>query len=126
MEALFCQIQSQLFFIEWWVCGIITILHIILIFIALELFNPTYYLTADDSFTLTCTVKKNPHLKDNVTFKWSRNATSGVKISSNHTTSQMIIERLNPDDHSGDYTCEAYYNYSSNGASESTTLLIES
>jgi len=57
---------------------------------------------------------------------WSHNATSGVNILANRTTSQLIITKLNPDDHSGEYTCEAYYNHSSNGANESATLLIES
>ena len=45
----------------------------------------------------------------------------------NSGTSRLVIDRLNPDLHNGEYSCKAIYNNtSSNSASERTTVTIES
>ena len=103
--------------------------------IALRPFDPAHYVIADNSFTLSCVVINiSPQSNGIITFEWSKdnskidNTNQTIEISSINTgTSQLKIEKLNPNLHNGEYSCRAIYNNtSSNSASKSTNVIIES
>ena len=90
-------------------------------------FNPFYYVIVGDTFSLNCTVS-NPVSRGGITFTWYRkneNITHLTKIIANNTnrgvimsTSQLYIEQVDSDQHSGQYICLA------NGKAISTTTVI--
>ena len=83
---------------------------------------------------LNCEVDGVSLQSDIITFEWSKddniinNAKQEIQINKiNSVTSKLIIDKLNPDLHSGVYSCRAIYNNtSSNSASENTRITIES
>ena len=84
---------------------------------------------------LNCEVDNGASLQsDIITFQWSKddniinNEKQAIQINKiNSVTSELMIDKLNPDLHSGVYSCRATYNnISSNSASESTRVTIES
>ena len=105
--------------------------------IALQQFDhPVNYVTAGDPFVLDCTVVGGLKPNDIITFEWSKdndninnsNMTQMIQINMiNSETSQLVINKLNPDIHNGEYSCKAIYNNSvSNSAFENTKIAIES
>lgn len=101
--------------------------------LALQQFDSTYYVIADNSYILSCTIIGNLQSNDTITFEWSKDNSSidnsdiAQTRKVNSRTSQLIIEKLNPDLHSGEYSCKAINNNSSsNSASDNTNIIIES
>ena len=93
-------------------------------------FHPLYYVITGDTFSLNCTANDNPS-SSGITFSWYRNnedithltkiianSTSSVNIQS---TSQLYIDKLDSDQHSGRYICVA-----NNKAISTTTVIVES
>ena len=93
-------------------------------------FNPFYYVIAGDIFSLNCTAS-NPKSHGGKTFSWYRNneevtyltKTITIEIIPNFifSTSQLYIEKVVTDQHSGRYICVA-----NNQAVSTTTMIIES
>ena len=96
----------------------------------LYLLNPLHYLVAGDPFTLNCTAEDDPQSPNGIQFLWYRDdidITNKTKvIPNNHVyTSELNLNQLDSDQHSGYYLCVAYNNPSANVTS-STTLIVES
>ena len=98
----------------------------------LESFNETtYYGVANNKFTLNCYATNDVQSPNNITFEWLKD---GVKQNDSTVTikqldfsnSQLIIDRPNSDQHSGNYSCGVYNNQSSNIEYTNTTVVIES
>ena len=93
-------------------------------------FDPFYSVITGDTFSLNCTTS-NPHVSVGITFSWYRNnenITQLTKIIASDTTSQYInstsqlyIDKLDSDQHSGRYICVA-----NNKAISTTTVIVES
>ena len=89
-----------------------------------------YYVIAGDTLALNCTATDHPG-SHGITFLWYRNnedITRLTKIIANDTTSQYIqstsqlyINKLDSDQHSGRYICVA-----NNRAISTTTVIVES
>ena len=92
-------------------------------------FHPFYFVITGDTFSLNCTATDNPGSQ--ITFSWYRNnenithltrkiasSSSSVKT---QTTSQLYIDKLDSDQHSGRYVCVA-----NNRAISATTVIVES
>ena len=92
--------------------------------------DPIHYLVTGDAFTLSCTATDDPQSPDGVHFVWyqdDNDITSSTKViaSSQKYTSQLNIQQLDSDHHSGYYLCIAY-NHPSAYVTTSTTLIVES
>ena len=90
----------------------------------------TRRLVAGDAFTLSCTANDDPQSPDGVHFVWyqdDNDITSATTVIANSPkyTSQLNIQQLDSDHHSGHYSCVAY-NHPSAYVTSSTTLIIES
>ena len=93
-------------------------------------FHPFYYVITGDTFSLNCTDTDFPG-SIGITFSWYRNIediTHLTKIIANDTTaqyiqstSQLYIDKLDSDQHSGRYICVA-----NNRAISTTTVIVES
>ena len=89
-----------------------------------------HYLVAGDAFTLSCTANDDPQSPNGVHFVWyqdDNDITSATTVIANKPvyTSQLNIQQLDSDHHSGHYSCVAY-NHPSAYVTSSTTLIIES
>ena len=94
---------------------------------ALESFDPAYYLIAGHLFTLNCSATNDVTSPKNLTFIWYKGnnlITEPIRVVSS-TTSQLHIPQLDPDQHSGKYSCEVYNNHLSDSVYTSTSLIIE-
>jgi len=94
---------------------------------ALKLFDPAYYLVAGHSFALNCSATNDVDSFNNLTFAWHKDnnfITEPIRVISS-TISQLHIPQLDPDQHSGQYSCEVYNNHISNTVYTSTRLIIE-
>ena len=90
-------------------------------------FYPFYYVIAGDTFSVNCTAS-NPQSRGETRFSWYRNSeeiTNLTKIIASDvirrviiSTSQLYIEKVDSDKHSGRYICIA------NGEAISTTTVI--
>ena len=93
-------------------------------------FHPLYYVITGDTFSLNCTATDIPG-SSGITFSWYRNnenithltriiasSSSSVNIQS---TSQLYIDKLDSEQHSGRYICVA-----NNEAISTTTVIVES
>ena len=94
-------------------------------------FDPFYYVIAGDTFTLNCTVTDEPRSRDEIKFLWYKdghNITSLTKVIANNSTytSQLYIEELDSDQHSGQYMCVAYNSTTNVNATSTTTVIVES
>ena len=94
-------------------------------------FDPLYFGVAGDPFTLNCTATDNFSSSNEVKFQWYQDdrdiptkSTTTVETKKPNYTSQLRIEKLDPDQHSGQYMCVVYNNASSNATS--TALIVES
>ena len=92
--------------------------------------DPIHYLVTGDAFTLSCTANDDPQSPDGVNFVWyqdDNDITTTTKVIANNPvyTSQLNIQQLDSDQHSGHYSCVAY-NHPSAYVTSSTTLIIES
>ena len=93
-------------------------------------FDPFYYVITGDAFSLNCTATDNPNSRQ-ITFSWYRNnkhITHITTIIASDTTSQymkstsqLYIDKLDSDQHSGRYICVA-----NNRAISTTTVIVES
>ena len=93
-------------------------------------FHPFYYVITGDTFSLNCTATDIPGSRG-ITFSWYRNnddTTHLTKITFNsissqyiRSTSQLYIDKLDSDQHSGRYMCLA-----NNEAISTTTVIVES
>ena len=95
-----------------------------------EELDPTYHVVAGDAFTLSCTVTDDPQSPNGPQFLWYKNGSDIINSTETIAnkplyTSQLSIQHLDSDKHSGQYTCVAY-NHLSRNVSSSTTLVIES
>ena len=93
--------------------------------------DPFYYVIAGDTFTLNCTVTDEPQSPDGIKFLWYKNSyniTSLTKVIVNDSTytSQLYIEKLDSDQHSGQYMCVAYNSTTNVNATSTTTVIVES
>ena len=94
-------------------------------------FDPIYYVVAGDTFTLSCTANDDPQSPNGTKFLWYKDdnnitaLTEVVVADKPLYTSQLNIQQLDSDEHSGQYLCVAYNNPSANVTS-STTLVVES
>ena len=92
-------------------------------------FHPFCYVITGDTFSLKCTATDNPGSQ--ITFSWYRNnedithltriianSSSSINVQS---TSQLYIDKLDSDQHSGRYICVA-----NNRAISTTTVIVES
>ena len=86
-------------------------------------FDPFYYVIANDSFTLNCTANIDPDSRDRTTFLWYRDNHDITSLTTTIATytSQLYIEKLDSDQHSGRYICEG-----NNEAISTTTVIVES
>ena len=92
-------------------------------------FDPFNYIIAGDTFSLNCTATDNPNAL--IIFSWYRNNEDITyltrKIASittsqyKQSTSQLYIDKLDSDQHSGRYICVA-----NNRAISTTTVIVES
>ena len=92
--------------------------------------NLIHYLVTGDAFTLSCTANNDPQSPDGVHFVWyqdDNDITSATTVIANNLvhTSQLNIQQLDSDHHSGRYSCVAY-NHPSAYVTSSTILIIES
>ena len=92
--------------------------------------DPIHYLVTGDAFTLSCTANNDPQSPDGVHFVWyqdDNDITSATTVIANSPkyTSQLNIQQLDSDHHSGHYSCVAY-NHPSAYVTSSTTLIVES
>ena len=98
----------------------------------LQPLNTTYYGITDNMFTLNCAATNDPQSPNNITFEWFKDGTkqndsTGIKSKMlDVSTSQLVIDELSPDQHSGHYSCGVYNNQSSNIMYTNTTVIIES
>ena len=93
-------------------------------------FDPFYYITTGDALSLNCSATGNPNSRP-ITFSWYRNnkqITHITTIIANYLTSQymksvsqLYIDKLDSDQHSGRYICVA-----NNKAISITTVFVES
>ena len=93
-------------------------------------FNPFYYVIAGNTFSLNCTASI-PQFRGGIKFSWYRNnqvVTHLTKIIATKTirgviisTSQLYIEKVDSDQHSGRYICLA-----NDRAISTTTVIVES
>ena len=92
-------------------------------------FDPFYFVITGDIFSLNCTATDTP--RSQITFSWYRNnenitlltriiASSSSSVNT-QTTSQLYIDKLDSDQHSGRYICVA-----NNKAISTTTVIVES
>ena len=89
-----------------------------------------HYLVTGDAFTLSCTANDDPQSPNGVHFVWYQNddditSTTTVIANSPKYTSQLNIQQLDSDHHSGHYSCVAY-NHPSAYVTSSTILIVES
>ena len=96
----------------------------------IQQFDPYYYVIAGNTFTLNCTVTDEPQSPDGIKVLWYRDnhdITSLTKVIANNSTytSQLYIEELDSDQHSGQYMCVAY-NSTYVNATSTTTVVVES
>ena len=96
----------------------------------LQKLDPIHYLVAGDTFTLSCTAIDDPQSPDGVHFVWYQddtNTRSSTKLVDNKPvyTSELNIQQLDSDKHSGNYSCVAY-NHPSANVTSFTTLVVES
>ena len=97
----------------------------------IQKFKQIHYLVAGDQFTLSCTANDDRDSPNGTQFVWYKdgsNITSLTKVVPADKllyTSQLDIQQLNSDDHSGNYSCIAYNNPSAS-VNTSTTLVVES
>ena len=97
----------------------------------LQLFNSTYYGIAGNKFTLNCVATNDVDSPNTVTYEWFKD---GIKQNDSTvtvqqldvSTSQLVIDRPNSDQHSGNYSCGVYNNQSSNIVYTNTAVVIES
>ena len=80
---------------------------------------------------LNCSATNDVQSPNNITFEWfkdgKRQNDSTVIIKQvDVSTSQLIIDSPNSDQHSGNYSCGVYNNQSSNIVYTNTTVVIES
>ena len=98
----------------------------------LQPLNTTYYGITDNMFTLSCAATNDPQSPNKITFEWfkdgiKQNDSTGIKSKMlDVSTSQLVIDELSPDQHSGNYSCGVYNNQSSNIVYTNTTVIIES
>ena len=93
-------------------------------------FDPFYYIITGDAFSLNCSATSNPNSRP-ITFSWYRNnkqITHITTIIANYLTSQymksvsqLYIDKLYSDQHSGRYICVA-----KSKAISTTTVFVES
>ena len=93
-------------------------------------FHSFYYVITNDTFSLNCTATDTPGSRG-ITSSWYRNnedITYLTRIISNssssiniQSTSQLYIDKLDSDQHSGRYICVA-----NNEAISTTTVIVES
>ena len=93
--------------------------------------DPFYYVIAGDTFTLNCTVTDEPQSPDGIKILWYKNSyniTSLTKVIVNDSTytSQLYIEKLDSEQHSGQYMCVAYNSTTNTNATSTTTVIVES
>ena len=93
--------------------------------------DPFYYVIAGDTFTLNCTVTNEPQSSDGIKILWYRDnhdITSFTEVIANNSTytSQLYIEELDSDQHSGQYMCVAYNSTTNVNATSTTTVVVES
>ena len=84
-------------------------------------FDPLYYVIAGDAFILNCTVPETFH---NPTVLWYRDnhyITNLTATLASNYASQLYIEKLDSNQHSGRYICAA-----NNEAISITTIIVES
>jgi len=96
----------------------------------IQQFDSFYYVIAGDAFTLNCIATDDPQSPDELKFTWyqdNHNITNlaTVNASKPNYTSQLRIEKLDSDQHSGQYSCVAY-NAASISVSSNTTVIVES
>ena len=83
-------------------------------------------------FTLNCIATNDPQSPNKITFEWfkdgiKQNGSSEIKSKVlDESTSQLIINKLNSDQHSGRYSCGVYNNQLSNTVYTTTTVIVES
>ena len=82
-------------------------------------------------FMLNCVATNDVDSPNDITFEWFKDGEkqndSTVTIKQlDVSTSQLIIDRPNSDQHSGNYSCGVYNNQSSNIVYTNTTVVIES
>ena len=88
-------------------------------------------MVAGDRFTQSCTTNDDPDSPNGIQFVWYKdgsNITNSTEVVVTYKpvyTSQLDIQQLNSDEHSGQYSCVAYNNPSAN-VTTSTTLVVES
>jgi len=80
---------------------------------------------------LECLANNDVDSPDNITFIWFKddkllNSTSDINIQTGMLYSKLSIQQLDPENHSGIYSCGAYNNEISDSVFTNTTLTIES
>ena len=93
--------------------------------------DPFYYVIAGNAFTLNCTVTDERKSPEEIKILWYRdnhNITSLTKVIANISTytSQLYIEKLDSDQHSGRYMCVAYNSTTNANATSTTMVIVES
>ena len=97
----------------------------------IQQFDTLYYGIAGGPFTLNCTATDPFSSPNEVKFLWYQgdrnitNLTAMVEAMKPNYTSQLHIEELNSDQHSGRYKCVTHNNASSS-AESTTTVVVES
>ena len=93
----------------------------------IEQLDSVYYAVAGQSFTLNCSATNDVDSPNNLIFFWLKDETlineNTIKVSV--TGSQLVIPQLDPDQHSGQYSCGVYNNEVSDAVNTSTNLTIE-
>ena len=95
-----------------------------------EPFDSVYYAIAGQPFTFNCSAINDDDSPNSLTFVWFKDNNLinenivQVKVV-NSTTSQLVITQLDPDQHSGQYSCGVYNNEVSDTVYISTSLIIE-
>ena len=93
-------------------------------------FDSVYHAIIGQSFTLNCSAINDYHSPNKLTFVWFKDNNvinqSMVQVrAADSTTSQLFIPQLDPDQHSGQYSCGVYNNHVSDAVYTSTSLIIE-
>ena len=83
-------------------------------------FDPFYYVIAGNAFTLNCTVRNTARTPKFSWYQDNHDITILTKTLATYT-SQLYIEKLESDQHSGRYICA-----SRNKAISTTTVIVES
>ena len=98
----------------------------------LQPFSPAYHNIIGQHFMLECLASNDDDSPNNIAFVWFKddkllNSTSDIEIQTGMLYSRLSIQQLDPENHSGIYSCGAYNNKrTSDSVFTNTTLTIES